>query len=212
MKIKYNFVPKKDVNFCLETFTVKEAYEHLKKTGYRCVPVLDETKTFFRGLIYKVHILEFLYENNGKEDETIEDIIRDKDAFKYEDDSFFKAFFTIERLPFLAILNESNHFVGILTHKNVMNVLEDSFGMQTGGYSLTISAHEKKGALRDIFSILKGVNILGVLTLDNADTYLRRVIVTLPQEISKNDLDKIVKKLESKDYRVPYIDEIERRD
>ncbi|MCT4794435.1 CBS domain-containing protein, partial [Exiguobacterium alkaliphilum] len=46
-------IPKKDVVTISETATLREALDTLEKTGYRCVPVLDETGTFFRGNIYK---------------------------------------------------------------------------------------------------------------------------------------------------------------
>lgn len=49
-------IPKKDVVTISEKATLREALDTLEKTGYRCVPVLDETGTFFRGNIYKMHI------------------------------------------------------------------------------------------------------------------------------------------------------------
>ena len=58
MRIKGNYVPKREVLFCSSSITVGEALEHLNKTGYRCVPVLDEKKKYL-GNIYKVDILEY---------------------------------------------------------------------------------------------------------------------------------------------------------
>lgn len=46
MRIKGNYVPKREVLFCSSSITIAEALEHLNKTGYRCVPVLDEKEKY----------------------------------------------------------------------------------------------------------------------------------------------------------------------
>ncbi|AST91436.1 cyclic di-AMP binding protein CbpA [Sutcliffiella cohnii] len=209
MKVRYNFVSKFDVQYCEPTFTVKEAYEKVKESGYRCIPVLSNNGRKFSGFIYKVHLLDYLYEQKGKENDPITSLVQNEDAFIYEEDSFFKAFFTIKRLPFIAVLNEKEEFLGILTHANVMDVLADSFGMKTGGHTLTIATIEHKGAIKDLVTLLKEVNIDGMLTLDNGEKYLRRIIVNLPAELTKAEVQRLVKKIEEKEFRVTHVDEID---
>lgn len=209
MKVRYNFVPKHDVEFCESTYTIKQAYEKIKDTGYRCIPILSNDGHTFLGLVYKVHLLDYLYEQKGSSDDSVEVLIQNQDAFIFEEDSFFKAFFTIKRLPFIAVLNEENEFLGILTHANVMDVLADSFGMKTGGYTLTIATIEHKGAIKDLVSMLKDVNIDGMLTLDNGEKYLRRIIVNLPAELPQEKVNKLVKKLGEKEFRVTHVDQID---
>lgn len=51
MRIKGNYVPKREVLFCSSSITIGETLEHLNKTGYRCVPVLDEKREVFRECI-----------------------------------------------------------------------------------------------------------------------------------------------------------------
>ncbi|MDF0729055.1 cyclic di-AMP binding protein CbpA [Cytobacillus sp. S13-E01] len=208
MKIRYNYVPKAEVKYCEDTVTVTEAYEFLKETGYRSVPVLSNGGTTFKGLIYKVHLLDFLYEQKGSPEDSIESLVKSQEGFIYEEDSFFKTFLTIRRLPFLAVLNEKNDFIGIITHANVMDVLEDSFGMKTGGYTLTIATIEHKGAIKDLVSLIQDINIDGLLTLDNGEKYLRRIVINLPDDISEEKLTKIVKKIEEKEFRVTHVDHI----
>lgn len=208
MKVRYNYVTKEDVKYCEEHVTVKEAYDYLSQTGFRSVPVLKDNGKTFVGLIYKVHLLENFVERNGKDDDKISDLIANKDAFIYENDSFFKTFITIRRLPFLAVLNEQNEFSGIITHSNIMDVLEDSFGMKTGGYLLTIGTKEHKGALKDLVTAVKDVNIEGLLTLDNGDKYLRRIILNLSGDLTEAKLEQIITKLESKDFRIAAIEKI----
>lgn len=208
MKIRYNFVQKSDVKFCNDDFTIQQALQFLNETGYRSVPVLSKTGTTFEGLIYKVDILEYLYEKNGDANASIFTLVESKDAFVYDEDSFFKTFLTIRRLPFIAVLNSENEFLGIITHSNVMDVLEDSFGMRTGGYTLTIATIEHKGAIKDLVSLIRDVNIDGMLTLDNGEKYLRRIILNLPGSLGEDKIQAIKRKLEAKEFRVTHIDRI----
>lgn len=208
MKVRYHHVIKQDVKYIKYDTSVKDAYGYLTKTGFRSVPVLKDNGKTFIGLIYKVNLLEHYHENNGKDDDSINSMIKDKDAYIFEEDSFFKTFLSIRRLPFLGVVNEQKEFCGIITHSNVMDVLEDSFGMKTGGYLLTVATKEHKGALKDLVSAVKNVNIEGLLTLDNGDRYIRRIIVNLSKETPEKELQKIIKRLEEKDLRVTSVEQV----
>lgn len=59
--------------------------------GYRAIPVLAEDEKRFKGIIYKVDILERKC-NEGLEDVCVKDIMEDKSAFIFEKDSFFEPF------------------------------------------------------------------------------------------------------------------------
>ncbi len=209
MKIRYNFVQKPDVKYCDAKFTVEQALQFLNETGFRSVPVLSENGTVFKGLIYKVDILEYLYEKNGEAIANISALVESKDAFVFEEDSFFKTFLTIRRLPFIAVLDADREFQGIITHANVMDVLEDSFGMKTGGYTLTIATIEHKGAIKELVSLIRDINIDGMLTLDNGEKYLRRIILNLPSSLGEEKIKEIKQKLEAKEFRVTHIDRIQ---
>ncbi|WP_010283261.1 cyclic di-AMP binding protein CbpA [Bacillus timonensis] len=208
MKIRYNFVQKSDVKYCDDNFTIQQALQFLNETGFRSVPVLSNNGTTFEGLIYKVDILEFLYEKNGDANTSVSALVESKDAFVFEEDSFFKTFLTIRRLPFIAVLNAGKEFQGIITHSNVMDVLEDSFGMKTGGYTLTIATIEHKGAIKELVSLIRDINIDGMLTLDNGEKYLRRIILNLPGSLSEEKIQEVKRKLEAKEFRVTHIDRI----
>lgn len=208
MKIRYNFVQKSDVKYCDNKFTIQQALQLLNESGFRSVPVLSENGTAFEGLIYKVDILEYLYEKNGEADANITTLVESKDAFVFEEDSFFKTFLTIRRLPFIAVVDGDKEFQGIITHANVMDVLEDSFGMKTGGYTLTIATIEHKGAIKELVSLIRDINIDGMLTLDNGEKYLRRIILNLPSSLGEDKIQDIKQKLEAKEFRVTHIDRI----
>nr|EEK68670.1 CBS domain containing protein [Bacillus wiedmannii] len=185
----------------------EEALHIMNETGFRAIPVLAEDEKKFIGIIYKVDLLEKKC-NSGLEKLSTEHMLGDSSAFIFEKDSFFRAFYVIRRLPFLAVLNDYNEFVGILTHSNIFDVIEDSFGMRTGGYILTIATQDCKGTIKELGTLLKAFNIGGLFTLDNGDQYIRRVIVNIADELNEKRLKQLIEKIEKKGFRVSHVDYI----
>ncbi|MEH7459569.1 cyclic di-AMP binding protein CbpA [Bacillus sp. JJ1127] len=207
MRVKYHFLPKQQVIFCKSDDSGEQALKLMNEKGYRAIPVLAEDEKQFKGIIYKVDILEQKC-NGGLEDIRVKDIWEDQSAFIFEKDSFFRAFYVIRCLPFLAVLNEYNEFVGILTHSNIFDVIEDSFGMRTGGYILTIATQDCKGTIKELGTLLKSYHIGGLLTLDNGDQYIRRVIVNITDDLNEKALKQLIAKIERKGFRVSHVDYI----
>ncbi|PGZ06582.1 hypothetical protein COE30_21060 [Bacillus cereus] len=207
MRVKYHFLPKQQVTFCKMNDSGEEALQIMNETGFRAIPVLAEDEKKFMGIIYKVDLLEKKC-NSGLEKLSAGDMLEDSSACIFEKDSFFRAFYVIRRLPFLSVLNDYSEFVGILTHSNVFDVIEDSFGMQTGGYILTIATQDCKGTIKELGTLLKAYNIGGMFTLDNGDQYIRRVIVNITDELKENRLKLLIEKIEKKGFRVSHVDYI----
>ncbi|MDM5153954.1 cyclic di-AMP binding protein CbpA [Bacillus sp. DX1.1] len=207
MRVKYHFLPKQQVIFCKEDDSGEQALNMMNENGYRAIPVLTEEGKQFKGIIYKVDILEHRC-NEGLENIDVKEIMEDKSAFIFERDSFFRAFYVIRRLPFLAVLNDYHEFVGILTHSNIFDVIEDSFGMQTGGYIITIATQDCKGTIKELGTLLKSYHIGSLFTLDNGDQYIRRVIVNITDNLSEKALEVLIAKLEKKGFRVSHVDRI----
>ncbi|EJQ48297.1 hypothetical protein IEI_03828 [Bacillus wiedmannii] len=207
MRVKYHFLSKQQVTFCKMNDSGEEALHIMNETGFRAIPVLAEDEKKFIGIIYKVDLLEKKC-NSGLEKLSTEHMLGDSSAFIFEKDSFFRAFYVIRRLPFLAVLNDYNEFVGILTHSNIFDVIEDSFGMRTGGYILTIATQDCKGTIKELGTLLKAFNIGGLFTLDNGDQYIRRVIVNIADELNEKRLKQLIEKIEKKGFRVSHVDYI----
>ncbi len=207
LRVKYHFLPKQQVTFCKTNDSGEKALQIMNETGFRAIPVLAENEKEFTGIIYKVDLLEKKC-NSRLEDVSTKDVLENPNSFIFEKDSFFRAFYVIRRLPFLAVLNEYNEFVGILTHSNVFDVIEDSFGMRTGGYILTIATQDCKGTIKELGTLLKAYNIGGLFTLDNGDQYIRRVIVNISDELNEKKLKQLIEKIEKKGFRVSHVDYI----
>ncbi|MBY0597882.1 cyclic di-AMP binding protein CbpA [Bacillus bingmayongensis] len=205
MRVKGNYVSKREVLFCSASFTIGEALDHLNKTGYRCVPVLDEKKEKFLGNVYKVDILEY----KGSLEDNLLELLSDKDGYVKEDSSFFKVFFTIKKLPYLSVIDEKGTFLGILTHKKVFELLEDAWGVHSSKYSVMIGTQDYNGAIQKLSTVLKKYSgIQSLMTFDNDALLVRRIMFTLGEEFKEEGLETLLKDLEDHGFRVVYVEEM----
>ncbi|MCM3390066.1 cyclic di-AMP binding protein CbpA [Ureibacillus chungkukjangi] len=182
MIIKQRLLKKNDVVWCKESETTAQVLKKLKESGYRCIPILDNSGQKFIGNAYKVSILEHMLEHE-KEEIPIIELARDQDGTISEESSFFESFFSIKRLPYLAVVDEEENFTGILTHSKVFELLEEAWGYKTGSYALTIALPDTEGILAKVLTLVKKkTSVHSVFTLDDDNWYLRRVILTLGKD------------------------------
>ena len=204
MLIRGNYLKKENVVYCKETDTLKEVLELLYSSGYRCIPVLDETETKFVGNAYKVTILEIQEEERDKQ---VRQILRDQEGSIDEESSFLDIFLTIRRLPYLAVRNKQNKFLGILPHSIVFDFLEDAVGNKGGEITLTLATSDYKGVLTKILkAINKYTDVKSIISFDRDSGNIRRIIVSLPKEVDVETFGKLKEHLESKGVRVVHFD------
>lgn len=209
MKIKSNYIPKLKVKFVTENTSISESRRALIESGYRCIPVLDEKGEKFRGLIYKETTSDYIIDDVGSTAEPVSKLITEKDSFVYEDTPYFKVLFSIRRLPFLAVVDQEGNFQGIVTHSKVMDILEDSYGIKKGGYSLTVSTTEGKGSMKKLFSSINDeYNIEGVFTQDAGKQFVRRIVITLNRSVTRDEVDSLVHKIEHSGFKVAEIEDL----
>lgn len=194
---------KENLTTVKETNTLKEALAILEESGFRCVPILDETGRIFRGNIYKMHIYRHIA-NGGDLELPVTYLLKNATKFIYLDSSFFKVFFTIKELPYIAVLDERNQFYGILTHSSLLNMLSQSWNINQGSYVLTIASPGKRGEFAIIGKIIsKYTSIASCITLDlDNEQFVRRTLVTLPKEVDQEMCEKIIAALENKHFKV----------
>lgn len=209
MLIRSLAIPKRDLTVVKESATLQEAIDILEESGYRCVPILDETGTLFRGNIYKMHIYRHKA-NGGDMSLPVTHLLKNATKFISIDSSFFKIFFTIKELPYIAVLNKDNTFFGILTHSSLLNMLAQSWSVDAGSYVLTIVVPSRKGDLFQITKIInKTTSIANVITLDvSRDDVLRRVLITLPTDTTKVELETVITGLEKQAFKVVSVEDL----
>lgn len=209
MLVSNDYVNKNLVVFAKENDSMKKAIQTLADSEYRCIPVLDDSGEKYVGNIYKVDLLKYEREH-GSLDKPLTELIADKEKGHIkEDDPFFKVFSNIKQLPFLAVVNNNNEFLGILTNGNVIQVLEDAWGVNNGSFSLTIGTIEYAGVLTKILKIInKYCNVQSVISLNNDSKYVRRVCIVLPNEVDEPLAKKVAQDLEDNNLTVTDIEKL----
>ncbi|WP_318616613.1 CBS domain-containing protein [Sporosarcina sp. YIM B06819] len=209
MLVRDLYLPKQDVIIAHTEQTVMDVLTKIKESGYRCIPVVDSNEDY-KGMIYKVHLIEYIYEGGGDKNTPVEQLLKHQDAFISDRSSFLNALIEIKSLPFLNVV-ENGKLIGILTHNKVESVLEDAFGLKTGGINITISSTEAKGMIEKLTKTLRGENIEGMFTLDNGSVLARRVVITLEGDKTEEDIKKLSDKLEKNGFRILHVDHIEQK-
>lgn len=124
---------------------------------------------------------------------------------------FYKVFFNIKDLPYIAVLDEDNKFYGILTHSSLLNMLSDAWNINDGSYVLTVLSDNRRGNLTKIVkAIYKYSNLAGCLTLDvGKGEYVRRTLFTLPEGVSKTTMENIVARIQKKGFVVAEVEDLQ---
>lgn len=208
MLIKELSLAKTKVRTVPETVTLEEALELLEEYGYRCVPILDETGTIYRGNIYRMHL--YKHKSEGKDMSLpVTHLLKNATKFVHTSSSFFSIFFMIKDLPYITVLDESDHFYGILTHSALIDLLEQSWKLEVGSYVLTIAAAGEKGDLAAITRIInRHSDIMSCITLDGDGSPIKRTIMTLEPSATEEVVEKISTALDRRGYRVVQVENL----
>lgn len=214
MLIKSLVIKKDYLTTVNEHATLSEALKILEDSGFRCVPILDDTGTIFRGNIYKMHI--YRHKSQGKDmNLPVTYLLKNATKTIKVNSPFFKVFFTIKDLPYISVLDEENKFYGILTHSRLLDMLSDAWNIKNGSYVLTVLTDNSRGNLAKMtriiskFSAIAGVMSLDASTAGKSDNSVRRILFTLPAGVGEDTLKEIVKRLERKGYVVAEIEDLQ---
>ncbi|WP_290065437.1 cyclic di-AMP binding protein CbpA [Lactobacillus intestinalis] len=197
-----------------EKATLEEALKVLEDSGFRCVPILDDTGTIFRGNIYKMHI--YRHKSQGGEmDLPVTYLLKNATKTIKVNSPFFKVFFNIKDLPYISVLDEENKFYGILTHSRLLDMLSDAWNIKNGSYVLTVLSDNSRGNLVKMSKIIsKYTNMASVMTLDASASelggdFVRRTLFTFPSGVSEITMKTVVDKLQRKGYVVAEIEDLQ---
>ncbi len=209
MLVKSLVLKKEKLTTVKETVTLEQALKILEDSGFRCVPILDESGQIFRGNIYKMHIYRHK-SRGGDMSLPVTTLMKNATKTISVDSPFFKVFFNIKDLPYIAVLDENNLFYGILTHARLLSMLSDSWNLDISSYVLTVSSSGDRGDLEKMSKIFaKYVSVAACMTLDaKSNEVVRRTLFTLPSGTDIDTLKEIIKRLEKKSFVVSEIDDL----
>lgn len=193
-----------------EKATLAEALQILEDSGYRCVPILDDSGKLFRGNIYKMHIYRHKSQC-GDMNLPVTYLLKNATKTIKVNSPFFQVFFNIKDLPYIAVLDEQDYFYGILTHSKLLGMLSDAWNIKNSSFVLTVLSDNERGNLVKMAKIIsKYTNIASCLTLDvKLGELVRRNLFTLPVGVSNDTMKAIVDKLEKKGFVVAEIEDLQ---
>lgn len=209
MLIPSLLIPKENLPIISTQETLETALDILENSSFRCLPILDTSGTLYRGNIYKYHIYRHIA-TGGSIQDSVTSLLKNATKYIHYTDSFFTLFFKLSDLPYISVLDDQHHFVGIVQHEDVMRMLSQTWRLSDASYAITIEVPEDSISFISVIKLIKKfTDITGMITLDKADFLLRkRMIVTLPKSLTKETLDKLISNLTKKHYSVIDIEDL----
>jgi len=88
-------------------------------------------------------------------------------------------------------------------------MLAAGWNVNNGSYVLTVITPDERGALVTAAKeITRFCQIVNVISLDPEDETMKRVLYTLPADVTKEKMERIVKRLEKKGLEVSEIEDL----
>jgi Mg2+/Co2+ transporter CorB len=186
---------------------VKSLLKKLDESGFQHIPVVGDGIYF--GMVGYADVHKAFFESQTDKEtflaETkVESIAVHRDATIHEEGNIEDILKAIDRVPFLAVLDENNHFNGIVTKSALTEMIREGLGMHKPGIRLTVSMPEMKGYLEKFGAVVKEYsNIFGLLVLDDNTSFgYRRVTFKVSPD---TDIDALTEDLKHIGVRVFHV-------
>lgn len=187
--------------------SVKQLLESLDRSGFQYIPVVDDG--IFYGIAGYSDVHKAFFESGLDKEQFLnetkaESIAINRSAIIHEEGNIEEILQAIDRVPFLAVLDESSRFNGIVTRSAITGLIRDALGMHKPGIRLTVSMPEMKGSLLKFAEVVKNYsNIFGLLVLDDNTNFGYR---RLTFKVSPNtDIDALTEDLRHVGVRVFHV-------
>ena len=193
--------PKEKVKHIDESLSCAEAIQYLESHGLRCVPVLDATRTIFRGNIFRYHIYQhkFRYPEADLSRIPVTRFLKNTTKVVRVTDSILKLIFVMKDLPHIAVLNEKNSFVGIIEHSTMIDFLSEAWLSKHSKYLLEVSSVRPDDHLLKLTKLItKYTNIISAMNFEETSYSNQNIsLFILPDTmdiLELNDLERLLRK------------------
>ena len=191
-----------------ETMNCAEAVALLEKEGARLAPVLDGSNTLFRGNIYRYHIYPYKF-NNPEADLSqipVTHFLKNTTNIVHDTDSIYGLFFAMSDLPYIAVLNEQNTFMGTISHNAMTRYFAQAWAMQKAGHVINVRTIGKKGEYERLLKVIHRYSeISSFMTLDEADSNtFSSMNFVLPVDLDQIKLNALLRDLAKRGYQTSY--------
>lgn len=203
MRVRAIMTPAKELTVLNPTDTAKHAIELIEANGFLSLPVAEGTN--FVGFLSKQFIYDVYFKERNQDidaflSKPVKDFIFDivppvSPDFQIEEaaDIFFK-----NKMRFIPVVGAQNEFLGIITQNALFGILTKIYGLHDP--KISILTDDFKGVLTKIAETISknDGNITNIALLDTEVMGIQEISIRLEGK----DIDKIVKKLEEKGFKV----------
>jgi len=213
MFIKNVMIPKSHCYVVQKDDSLEVALNLLDKEDLEGVPVLDGNHYVGTVTRFKIYHHYFQFGTDPKQflaERTCGDFASTTIPPVTEEAIFESAIFQFKHFPLIAVVDDTQKFLGIVTRHDVLSQLESSFGLNVSGIRIMLSIVETKGRLARLAEIVSSFyeQIISIVLLDETDKLVRRIVLKIEKtEKTESHLDKLLKKLETEGFRILHISE-----
>lgn len=203
MRVRAIMTPAKELTVLQPTDTARSAIQLIEENGFLSLPVVENK--IFIGFLSKQFIYDTFFKSGNNDiqaflEKPVKEFIFNKVDAVTPDllveeaaDIFFK-----NKRRFIPVVGEQNEFLGIVTQNSLFGILTKIYGLHDP--KISILTDDFKGVLTKIAETISknDGNITNIALLDTEVMGIQEISIRL----EGNDIDKIVKKLEEKGFKV----------
>ncbi|GAB6106375.1 CBS domain-containing protein [Fusibacter bizertensis] len=203
MRVRAIMTPAKDLTVLQPTDSARSAIQLIEDNGFLSLPVVENK--IFIGFLSKQFIYDTFFKSGNNDiqaflEKPVSEFIFNKVDAVTPDllveeaaDIFFK-----NKRRFIPVIGEQNEFLGIVTQNSLFGILTKIYGLHDP--KISILTDDFKGVLTKIAETISknDGNITNIALLDTEVMGIQEISIRL----EGNDIDKIVKKLEEKGFKV----------
>jgi len=125
--ILFFLIPKKDVEYVLDTFTIRQVLEKMDFHHYTAIPVIDK-KGCYVETISDSELLKIIKDHRLDWEETMQIKIKDIEHIRPTkaiqiDKDMYELIDIIIKQNFVPVVDDMEHFIGIITRKAVIEYM-----------------------------------------------------------------------------------------
>lgn len=169
--------------------SVASALKKIEERNFLSIPVVEGKN--FLGFISKERIFEEYFQIGGNREEylkgtKVRKILRTDIPTISPQDEVEKAANTLENygVPFLAVINDSNEFEGIVTHYAIFREFADIMGIDRGS-KITVIIYDIPGQVAKLADVVtkNGGDIISFVVIDpKTKTEVKEIVVRIRSE------------------------------
>ena len=209
MFAKSVMIPKEKCITIETTESLQMALDLLEKNQIDALPVLENG--VYKGISNRyIAYRAFYYSGQNKEEfqmkTSLMDVVTREDIHLSIDAVFEDSLILLNDFPIIAVVEEDNQFLGLVTRYDIMDQFRSAFGMDRPGVRITFTSVETKGQIARVSDIIQKFHesVISLVTFDESDKLLRRIVLKIEK---RDNIQKFLNELDRSGFRVLHMEE-----